>query len=89
MFQDELIRSQSNDGSWPPMVHPAHGNLQPDEAGAGPYYRTTLCILMLEVYYRYTAPSGGTILGGGSSLDRPGTSTPSALDKLKAPTPTP
>lgn len=96
MFQDELIRSQSNDGSWPPMVHSAHGNLQRDEGGAGPYYRTTLCILMLEVYYRYTAPSGGTILGGGSSLDRPGssldrpgTSTPSALDKLKAPTPTP
>ena len=21
--------------------------------GAGPYYRTTLCVLMLEVFYRY------------------------------------
>ncbi|MCE9612033.1 MAG: hypothetical protein K8R23_17690 [Chthoniobacter sp.] len=88
MFQDELIRSQAPDGSWPPMANAGHGNLQKDEAKAGPYYRTCLCILMLEVYYRYTAPTGGTILsgGGGSSLDRPGASTPSGLDKLKAPT---
>lgn len=53
LFQDEIVDAQSPDGSWP--VHggsKAHGpEKQPD--GSGPVYRTTLCILMLEVYYRY------------------------------------
>jgi hypothetical protein len=50
MFQDEIADNQSPDGSWPPTPG-AH--LQPNPGGAGPYYRTTLCILMLEVFYRY------------------------------------
>ena len=50
MFQDEIADNQSPDGSWPPMKGP---HLQPNPGGAGPYYRTTLCILMLEVFYRY------------------------------------
>jgi hypothetical protein len=50
MFQDEIADNQSPDGSWPTMQG-AH--LQPKPDGAGPYYRTTLCILMLEVFYRY------------------------------------
>ena len=89
MFQDQLILSQKQDGpaagSWPVMTHAAHGGLQTDDAGAGPYYRTTLAILMLEVYYRYAAPNakGGGALGGslgGSSLDKP---MGSALDSPK------
>ena len=50
MFQDEIADNQSSDGSWPPT---AGGHMQPNPGGAGPYYRTTLCILMLEVFYRY------------------------------------
>ena len=50
MFQDEIADNQSPDGSWPPTPG---GHLQPNPGGAGPYYRTTLCILMLEVFYRY------------------------------------
>lgn len=53
MFQDELMKSQAGDGSWPP-----HGG--GDEHGMNKVeldpniYRTTLCTLMLEVYYRYS-----------------------------------
>jgi hypothetical protein len=50
MFQNEIAGSQSPDGSWPPTQG---GHLQPNPGGAGPYYRTTLCVLMLEVFYRY------------------------------------
>ena len=50
MFQDEIVDHQSPDGSWPAT---AGGHLQPKPAGAGPFYRTTLCVLMLEVFYRY------------------------------------
>jgi hypothetical protein len=50
MFQNEIVENQSPDGSWPPTQG---GHLQPNPGGAGPYYRTTLCILMLEVFYRY------------------------------------
>jgi hypothetical protein len=55
-FQDEISDNQIHDGpeagSWPAIVAKAAGP-QSDEKGAGPYYRTTLCVLMLEVYYRY------------------------------------
>lgn len=54
MFQDEIADSQSPDGSWPLCTSRAPGSeLQNKPDGAGPYYRTTLCILMLEVFYRY------------------------------------
>ena len=75
LFQNELIKNQAPDGSWPPMTDGSHGNLQKDEAGAGPYYRTTLCILMLESYYRYSPSLGGH---GGSLLDK---KAGSSLDK--------
>ena len=73
MFQDVMIKSQAADGSWPPMAVGSHGNLQIDEAGAGPYYRTCLSILMLEVYYRYSPTMGGSSLEAkpGTSLDKP------------------
>ena len=38
---EELIRNQAHDGHW------ENGD------GHGPVYTTTLCALMLEVYYRY------------------------------------
>ena len=52
MFQDEIADNQSPDGSWPP-TQGGVGNLQKQPGGGGPYYRTTLCVLMLEVFYRY------------------------------------
>jgi hypothetical protein len=51
-FQDEIADNQSPDGSWPPIAGKTPGP-QADPNGAGPYYRTTLCVLMLEVFYRY------------------------------------
>jgi hypothetical protein len=54
MFQDEIADNQNPDGSWPPVSTKAPGGeYQKKPDGAGPYYRTTLCILMLEVFYRY------------------------------------
>jgi hypothetical protein len=60
MFQDEIADNQSPDGSWPPCGGKAAGGeltRRPD--GAGPYYRTCLCILMLEVFYRYMPVTKG------------------------------
>jgi len=51
-FQDEIVDNQSPDGSWPVTGGKGHGP-ENKPGGAGPVYRTTLCILMLEVYYRY------------------------------------
>ncbi len=52
-FQDEIVRAQGLDGSWPIMKAPGHGNLQNAPGDTGATYRTALGILMLEVYYRY------------------------------------
>jgi hypothetical protein len=54
MFQDQLVKGQAPDGSWPPVKAkgvPA-GELQRMPTGVGPFYRTALCVLMLESYYR-------------------------------------
>ena len=53
LFQSEVVKNQGSDGSWPPMPAKGVGDLQNTPAGNGPFYRTNLCILMLEVYYRY------------------------------------
>jgi hypothetical protein len=53
LFQTEIVKAQSPDGGWPPMRGKSPGDLQTDSTGSGPFYRTNLCILMLEVYYRY------------------------------------
>jgi len=75
LFQTEIVKAQSSDGSWPPMKasklggeHPGVGitllsldpfvgaqGFQTMPDGSGPFYRASLCILMLEVYYRYTS----------------------------------
>ncbi len=50
-FQDEIVGAQNPDGSWPA---PGGGPGPVKEEGlTGKTYRTTLCILMLEVFYRY------------------------------------
>jgi hypothetical protein len=51
MFQDEIAGQQSADGSWRPPIGGEPFETKRD--GAGPMYRTTLCTLMLEVFYRY------------------------------------
>jgi len=58
-FQDELVNAQSPDGSWPvPAAAGAHGP-QVDNSMMGAVYRTTLCVLMLETFYRYAPPAKG------------------------------
>jgi hypothetical protein len=58
-FQDEITNNQSPDGSWPAMGPKTAVGPQSDEKGVGPIYRTTLCVLMLEVYYRYMPTNSG------------------------------
>jgi hypothetical protein len=54
MFQDEIASSQSPDGSWPIVGGKGGaGGLEVSAGGSGPVYRTALCVLMLEVFYRY------------------------------------
>ena len=54
-FQDELCAAQNPDGSWPPAGGKGTGGFQTAENKTGAVYRTTLCTLMLEVFYRYSA----------------------------------
>ena len=57
-FQDEICDVQSPDGSWPVPGGKGVG-IQSAETKAGAVYRTTLCILMLEVFYRYMPTTQG------------------------------
>jgi len=57
MFQDELIRAQAPDGSWPVSEGSDVGGMDANETIDGQLYRSCLCTLMLEVYYRFL-PSG-------------------------------
>lgn len=53
LFRDQLLENQDADGSW---KVPGGGKELRAVAAAyttDTHYRTTLCILMLEVYYRY------------------------------------
>lgn len=54
-FQPEILKGQASDGSW----NPTGGSLEAGGATTvdGQIYRTSVCILMLEVYYRYLASS--------------------------------
>lgn len=56
MFQDEVVEAQSPDGSWPVTGGKGHGP-ESSADGDGPTYRTALCALMLESYYRYLPAS--------------------------------
>ena len=55
-FQDSVVKNQSPDGSWTDWGRHGHG---PDKDSVeGKVYTTTLCILMLEIYYRYLQNTG-------------------------------
>lgn len=54
MFQDEIVDNQKPEGSWPANAGKGAGaELQGTASVDGDIYRTSLCILMLEIYYRY------------------------------------
>ena len=57
-FQDEICDVQNTDGSWPAPGGKGVG-IQSAESKSGQVYRTTLCILMLEVFYRYMPTTQG------------------------------
>lgn len=58
-FQDDIVAAQSPDGSWP--IPGAKGTgPQGEDSKTGAVYRTTLCILMLEVFYRYMPTNRGS-----------------------------
>lgn len=64
-FQNQLTSNQSADGSWPPdNCGVAWLNPERDPGAEGSVYRTTLCCLMLEVFYRYLPTSQDSALGG-------------------------
>ena len=60
-FRDQILLNQKHDGSWkkPGGGQPvnAAGALYSSNSQEGIHYRTTLCTLMLEVYYRYLPAS--------------------------------
>jgi hypothetical protein len=69
-FQPELLKHQSPDGSWP-QEGQFSGGAGTEPAGAdATLYRTALCTLMLEVYYRYlpATDTGKRSVDGGGSL---------------------
>jgi len=51
MFSKELVRGQEADGRWD--APPPAGGGKSSVGEMEPYYSTTLCCLMLEVYYRF------------------------------------
>ena len=58
--QPQIIAKQADDGSWPETGGPKNGQLEPTGTGGtidAQVYRNSLCVLMLEVYYRYLASS--------------------------------
>ena len=65
-FQDQLTSNQSDDGSWPPTGGDDVGGYSKGTTGDGPLYRTDLCTLMLEVFYRYLPTSKDSVLSGGT-----------------------
>ena len=50
-FSKELVRGQASDGHWD--APPKRGGERAEGGEHEPYYATTLCCLMLEVYYRF------------------------------------
>jgi hypothetical protein len=52
-FSGEIVQAQTPAGDWPPMRASGVGHLQDADHLTGQVYRTSLCVLMLEVYYRY------------------------------------
>jgi Prenyltransferase and squalene oxidase repeat len=58
LFRDQILGNQADDGSWKePGKVGSNGELGGN--GQGKVYRTCLCTLMLEVYYRFLNTGGG------------------------------
>ena len=53
-FRDQVLNNQNADGSWKAPQFSGHG-----QSAESTVYNSTLCILMLEVYYRFLNTSGG------------------------------
>lgn len=63
LYRDQMLKNQNPDGSWKMTKHKGH-NI--DDA----VYRTALCTLMMEVYYRFLSTGGS---GGNKNVrDRSG-----------------
>jgi hypothetical protein len=52
-FQDNICDAQSKEGFWPVTGNPKPLGPEGTADLTGNIYRTTLCVLMLEVFYRY------------------------------------
>lgn len=70
MFRDQILNNQDSDGSWKipgqgKQVRAVAAEYR-DNSKNGKIYRTALCTLMLEVYYRFLNT------GGGANKDRHG-----------------
>ena len=63
LFRDELLKNQNPDGSW------KHRGDKGDSKNS--VYLNTLCILMLEVYYRFLNTTGEDSSSGSKLSDRP------------------
>ncbi len=71
MYRDQLLKNQNGDGSWKSpgggKKIVAVGASYVGESADAKVYRTSLCSLMLEVYYRFLSTGGG-----GGIRNRPG-----------------
>jgi hypothetical protein len=56
-MQPELLGNQSADGSFPPTGNPRSFGPEQSRSRDGQIYRTALCVLMLEAYYRHLPSS--------------------------------
>lgn len=66
MFRDQLINNQQPDGSWKvPGGNAGKINAAGAQFKSNAVYRNTLCILMLEVYYRFLSTGGGGLRSRG------------------------
>ncbi len=67
IFRDQLLKNQNPNGSW---KNPGGGQkpravgIHFQGGGEGEVYRTALCTLMLEVYYRFLSTDSGGRKGG-------------------------
>ncbi len=67
-FRDQLLNNQNADGSWKAPGGGQHIRAVAPEYASNDIYRTCLCTLMMEVYYRFLSTGGG---GGLRTTGRP------------------
>jgi hypothetical protein len=59
MFRDQVLKNQKADGTYNPESAEYAGATSSGAGGDANIYRSALCTLMLEVYYRYLKVGGG------------------------------